>query len=513
MRDSVGRTVSPWLASVPLPARLPLHGDLRADYVVVGAGIAGLSVAYALARERRQVIVVEDGRIGSGQTGRTTAHLSNAMDDLYQNIASIHGEDGARVAAESHTAAIDRIESTAREEAIDCDFERLDGYLFTAPGERDDVLDRELEAAHAAGLMDVELVARAPLTAFDTGRALRFPRQAQFHVLKYLSGLADAIERWGGRIFGDTRVTSVEGGSLARVVTTHGTITCEAVVVATNTPIVSRVIVHARQAAYQTYVIGADVAPGSVPRALYWDTEDPYHYTRLHTIDGRDLLIVGGEDHKTGQADDAEARWERLEAWARPRFPTMERVSYRWSGEVMEPVDRIGLIGRNPNDADNVYIVTGDTGMGMTHGTIAAMLLPDLIAGRANPWADLYDPSRVRLRSAPAFLTEAANMARQYADWVTPGDVRSVEEIAPGTGAVLRRGLTKIAAYRDEQGALHERSAVCPHLGCIVNWNHAERTWDCPCHGSRFDARGCVLNGPAASDLPDVREEEHRRAS
>ena len=513
MRKSVGRTVSPWLGTAGLPTRLPLPGDMRADYVVVGAGIAGLSVAYALARERRQVIVVEDGLIGSGQTGRTTAHLSNAMDDLYQTIASIHGNDGARVAAESHTAAIDRIEATARDEGIGCDFERLDGYLFAAPEESADLLHRELDAAHAAGLADVELVPRAPLSSFDTGPALRFPRQAQFHVVQYLTGLTDAAERRGARIFCDTRVTSVEGGSLARVVTSHGTITCEAVIVATNTPIVSRVIVHARQAAYQTYVIGAEVAPESVTRALYWDTDDPYHYVRLHTIAGREILLVGGEDHKTGQADDAGARWARLEAWARPRFPSMERVAYRWSGEVMEPVDRVGLIGRNPNDADNVYIVTGDTGMGMTHGTIAGMLIPDLIAGRANAWAALYDPSRVRLRAAPAFLAEAANMATQYAAWLTPGEVRSVDAIPRGTGAVLRRGLTKVAAYRDEQGRVHERSAVCPHLGCIVDWNHAEQTWDCPCHGSRFDGKGRVLNGPAASDLPHVREEQHRRAS
>lgn len=415
MRESVGRTVSPWLATVELPTTLPLPGDMRADYVVVGAGIAGLSVAYALTRERRQVMVVEDGRIGSGQTGRTTAHLSNAIDDLYQTIASIHGEDGARLAAESHTAAIDRIEGTARDERIDCDFERLDGYLFAAPDDTSDVLQRELDAAHAAGLADVELVHRAPLRSFDTGPALRFPRQAQFHVLKYLTGLAGAVERRGGRIFCDTRVTSVEGGSLARVMTSHGTITCEAVVVATNTPIVSRVIVRARQAAYQTYVIGAEVAAASVTRALYWDTEDPYHDVRLHTVAGREILLVGGEDHKTGQADDAEARWARLEAWARARVPTIERIAYRWSGEVMEPVDRIALIGRTPGDADNVYIVTGDTGMGMTHGTIAGMLLPDLIAGRANPWERLYDPSRVRLRSAPAFLGEATHMGREEA--------------------------------------------------------------------------------------------------
>jgi Rieske Fe-S protein len=344
------------------------------------------------------------------------------------------------------------------------------------------------------------MVARAPLASFDTGPALRFPRQAQFHVLKYLSGLADAVERQGGRIFCDTRADSVDGGHPARVATARGTITCDAVVVATNTPIVSRVIVHARQAAYQTYVIGAEIRPGSVTRALFWDTEDPYHYMRVHTI-GREILIVGGEDHKTGQADDADERWARLEAWTRARVPDIERIAYRWSGEVMEPVDRVALIGKNPNDADNVFIVTGDTGMGMTHGTIAGMLLPDLIAGREHAWARLYDPSRVRVGAAPTFLAEAANMAAQYGDWLTPGDVASIDAVPRGSGAVIRRGVTKVAVYRDDTGVVHECSAVCPHLGCIVDWNSAERTWDCPCHGSRFDARGGLLNGPANTGL------------
>ncbi|HYE90356.1 MAG TPA: FAD-dependent oxidoreductase [Terriglobales bacterium] len=522
MQESVGRTVSPWLASVTLPTRLPLAGDTRCDVAVVGAGIAGLSVAYTLAREGRRVVVIDDGAIGGGQSGRTTAHLSNAMEDLYQEIARVHGEDGARLAAESHAAAVDRIEQVAREEHIACDFERLDGYLFAAPGHDREELHRELEAARAAGV-DVELVDRAPLATFDTGPALRFARQAQFHVLKYLAGLAAAIERHGGAIHCDTRATAVEGGRPVRVTTTRGTITADAVVVATNTPVVSRVLVHARQAAYQTYVIGAEITPGSVPRALYWDTDDPYHYVRVHTLPATatgaaaegtcDVLIVGGEDHKTGQADDAEVRWERLMVWAKRRFPTVERLAFRWSGEVMQPVDSIGLIGRNPNDADNVFIVTGDTGMGMTHGTIAGILLPDLIAGRAHPWARLYDPSRIRLGAARSFVAENANMAAQYTDWLTPGEVRSVDEIPAGCGAVMRRGVSKVAVYRDDAGGVHERSAVCPHLGCIVGWNHAERTWDCPCHGSRFDARGRVLNGPAMSDLAEARPEAERRAS
>jgi glycine/D-amino acid oxidase-like deaminating enzyme/nitrite reductase/ring-hydroxylating ferredoxin subunit len=504
-----------------MPSRPALSGDSRADVCVIGAGIAGLSTAYMLVCEGRSVLVIDAGPIGGGQTGRTTAHLSNAIDDLYQTIAKLHGRQGARLAAQSHTAAIDRIEAIAVAEGIECDFERLDGYLFTSPGEPTDVLEEELAAARAAGLLDVELVPRAPLKSFDTGRALRFPQQAQFHSLKYLSGLTTAIERRGGRIFCGTRAVAVKGGAPARVRTTHGTVECEAVVVATNTPIVSRVIIHARQAPYLTYVIGAQVPRGTVARALYWDTEDPYHYMRVHTLPAHavggqgagpvDVLIVGGEDHKVGQADDAEERWGRLELWARARIPSIERIVFRWSGEVMEPVDRLGLIGRNPNDHESVLIATGDTGMGMTHGTIAGMLLTDLIQGRANEWEQLYNPSRIRPRAVTTFLSEAANMAAQYADWLTPGEVAAVEAIRPGSGGIMRQGFGKVAIYRDEEGRAYARSAVCPHLGCIVDWNPAERTWDCPCHGSRFDCYGRVLNGPAISDLTPVEIPERRR--
>ena len=523
MRGDSGATVSPWFATVDIPLRPPLDRDTDADVCVVGAGIAGLSTAYHLVREGRSVIVLDDGPIGGGQTGRTTAHLSNAIDDLYQEIARLHGTEGARLAAESHTAAIDRIERITRDEVFECDFERVDGYLFTGGQESPDLLDLELAAAHAAGLRDVEMVTRAPIAPFDTGPALRFPRQAQFHSLKYLAGLVAAIERRGGRMYCDTRALAVDAdGRQAHVRTTGGRILADAVVVATNAPTVSGVTVHAKQAAYLTYVIGAIVPRDSVARALYWDTEDPYHYVRLHTLPGRaidppvrdpfDLLIIGGEDHKVGQADDSERRWSRLELWAHERFPTIERIAFRWAGEVMEPVDAIGIIGRNPNDASNVYIATGDTGMGMTHGTIAGMLLTDLIVGRENPWARLYDPARVRPRAVGRFLSEAANMAAQYTAWITPGEVESIDEIPRGAGAVVRRGLTKLAVFRDDAGRVHERSAVCTHLGCIVGWNHADRTWDCPCHGSRYDAFGRVLNGPAITDL-GAAGEEHRRAS
>lgn len=505
MKNDSGQHLSVWMTTAVVPDQPPLTADTQAEICIIGAGIAGLTTAYLLAREGKSVIVIDDGRIGGGMTERTTAHLVNALDDRFFELERLHGEQGARLAAESHSAAIDLIESISSQEGIKCDFERLNGYLFVPLGEATEILERELKATHRAGLTETELVERAPLASFDTGRCLRFPRQAQFHPLKYLTGLALAIVREGGHLYTGTHASKIEGGATARVETSGGfVITADAVVVATNTPVNDLVAIHTKQAPYLTYVIAARVPLGALTRALYWDTPDPYHYVRLQTVEDHDLLIVGGEDHKTGQEEDGEERYARLEAWAREQFPMMERIEFRWSGQVMEPVDGLAFIGQNPLDAKNVFIATGDSGNGMTHGTIAGMLLKDLILGRKNEWATLYDPSRKTLRAAAEFAKENLNVVAQYADWATGGEVNSPEEIAPGEGAVIRSGLSKIAAYRDEQGKLYERSATCPHLGCIVHWNTDEKTWDCPCHGSRFNSFGGVINGPANTDLEEA---------
>ncbi|MGH7607708.1 MAG: FAD-dependent oxidoreductase, partial [Gemmatimonadales bacterium] len=437
----------------------------------------------------------------------TTAHLTCVIDDRFAEIERLHGTDDARLAAQSHRTAIDRIEANIRAEDIACDFERLAGYLFLPPDGDPAVLDEEWDAARRFRI-DVERVPRAPLEAFDTGPCLRFPAQGRFHPLKYLAGLARAIERDGGRIHCGTHVDEIAGGADARVTAGAHTVAAGAIVIATNTPINHRVALHTKQAPYLTYVIGAPVPRGSVQDALYWDTADPYHYVRLQPLDDgtaggapRDLLIVGGEDHKSGQADDTEQRHQRLELWARQRFRTMEDVAFRWAGQVMETIDGLAFIGRRPGRHDNVFIVTGDSGQGITHGTIAGILLADLIAETTNPWTRLYDPARKTIRSAGDFAKEVVNMAAQYAHWLTPGDRVTLDDIRPDSGAVLRRGLHKVAVYRDARGAIHERSAVCPHLGCIVAWNPTEHTWDCPCHGSRFDKMGSVINGPANVDL------------
>jgi glycine/D-amino acid oxidase-like deaminating enzyme/nitrite reductase/ring-hydroxylating ferredoxin subunit len=510
MKSDSGRTVSFWMASAQTPTEPELDANLTVDVCIVGGGMAGIAVAYQLTREGKKVAVLDDGPSAGGETSRTTAHLVFYNDDGMAKIEKLHGTDGLRLASESHSAAVDLIEKNAKAENIDCDFRRVNGYLFVSPeGEGADFLKKELDAAHRVGLTDAHWVDRSPIPGFDSGPSLCYPRQGMFHPLKYIAGLSKAIRRDGGLIFNQTRATKITGGAGATVETSTGrTIRATSIVVATNSPVNDLVAIHTKQSAYRTYAIGFRIARDAIPAGLYWDTEDPYHYVRPHPADdSHDVLIVGGEDHKTGQANNADERFANIERWARQRFTMAGQVEFRWSGQVMEPVDCLAYIGHNPMDENNVYICTGDSGMGMTHSHIAALLLTDLILGRENPWAKLYDPNRVKLKATGTYLKENANVAAQYADWVTPGDVKDVSQIKNDSGAVIRRGLKEVAVYRDTAGTLHECSATCPHLGCVVAWNDAEKSWDCPCHGSRFDSTGRVVNGPAITDLSPVKPE------
>ncbi|WP_026464738.1 FAD-dependent oxidoreductase [Adhaeribacter aquaticus] len=511
MKKNTGSTLSPWMHGTTFPVTTALTEDLTCDVCVVGAGIAGMTTAYLLAQEGKSVVVLESKGIGSGETSRTTAHLSNAFDDRYHIMVDLIGEKKARILAESHTYAIKKIEEICATENIDCDFERLNGYLFLQPSSTEDQLDKELAAARQLGFANLVKLKNTPIPSLSNGPCLCFPDQAIFHPLKYLVGLSHALLAKGGKIFTDSHVISFEKG-LDHIVRTSGgfTVTAKQVVVATNSPVNDTVAIHTKQAPYRTYVIGFKVLPGTIPNGLYWDDSEPYHYIRLvkdthpdslqSGEDAYNLLIVGGEDHKTGQEENEQERLECLEEWVREKLPMAGDVVYRWSGQVMEPTDYVAYIGKNPGE-DNVYIATGDSGQGMTHGTIAGVLITDLIMGRPNAWANVYDPGRIRVKSAPEFLKENLNVAAQYKDWVTPGEVTDPSEIMPGTGRVIRRGINKVAVYCDALGQKHEMSAVCSHMGCIVNWNEVENTWDCPCHGSRFDATGEVLSGPAIKGL------------
>lgn len=506
--ESAGsRTRSPWAVEPPLETR-SLAEDLRTEVCVVGGGIAGLSVAYRLSRAGKAVVLLESRSLGSGDTGATTAHLSSALDEGFERLEQLHGEEGARLAYESHQEAIEEIAAVVRAEAIECDFERLDGYLLLGPGDAPDLLDRELASARRAGFRDAEILDAIPRASFASGPCLRFPRQGRFHPLKYLAGLAAAVERRGGRIFTGSPVVETGPGPDAFARTADGlTVRADALVIATNAPIHGRrPLVNSRQAPYQTYALAAPVPRGAVEDALYWDTADPYHYVRLAPSGrGPDLLVVGGEDHRAGEGSEGERPWDRLEAWARERFPLGE-VSHRWSGQVLEPVDGLAAIGRDLLDRGHVFLVTGDSGHGLTHGTIAGIVISALIVDGDHPWAELYDPQRLRLRSVPDLLGTGAHVAGKYAEWLKGGadEVDSAAEVPRNEGRIVRSAGRPVAVYRDEAGELHERSAVCTHFGCIVAWNDAGKSWDCPCHGSRFSPTGEVIHGPASKALAGV---------
>ncbi|MEO7497789.1 MAG: FAD-dependent oxidoreductase [Massilia sp.] len=498
-----GASTSIWMSTASVPGYPPLAADLETEVCVIGAGIAGLTTAYLLSREGRQVALIDALGVGAGETGRTTAHFF-PPDEWYAYLEDAYGNDGAALIASSYTQAISQVESIIALEQIDCEFERLDGYLYALPANGFKDLGKECDAARRAGI-DAEMLPQVPGLSFDTGPCVRYPDQGQFHPLKYLNGLAQAFVRNGGTIHDRTPATSIDGNDDIQVVTTpHGKIRARSVVVATNTPFNDRVVMHTKQSGYRTYVVGLRVPRGSVPRLLLWDTGDPYYYLRLESADPAgtdDILVVGGADHKVGQETHPEHRYDEIERWVRERFPMAQAVAYRWSGEVMEPSDGPAYLGRNPLDDRNVYIITGDSGNGMTHCTIGAMLVTDLIMGRENPWRAIYDPARKVTHGVTDFVKEQANTLAQYADWVTGGEVESVAEIAAGQGAVVRDGMRKLAVYRDPQGELHALSAKCTHLGCVVHWNSAECSWDCPCHASRFGTDGAVLHGPAPTPL------------
>ena len=509
MRTDNGDSISVWMAKAKELPPCPLQADASCDVCIVGAGITGLTIAYLLGEEGKSVIVLDDGQVGSGESGRTTAHFVTALDDRYIDLERMHGRENVRLIAESHRAAIDKVERIVKKENIRCGFSRLPGYLFLSPGEDEQLLKDEWGAAHRAGLRDVELMKCVSDVPFDTGSALRFPQQAQLHILHYLHGLTRNIEQGGGKVHTFTHAQKIQGGKEAQVTTDTGhSVRASSVVVATNTPVNDRVTMHTKQAAYRTYVLAFEIPKGSVPQILLWDTgpyskQDgsvPYHYIRIEEEEEDDLLIVGGEDHKTGQADDMPLRLHRLEVWTRSHFPMAQKIRYQWSGQVMEPIDGIAFIGRNPKDKENVFIATGDSGNGMTHGTIAGILLRDLILGRSNPWEKLYDPARKPLRAFKQFALENLNVAKEYLCLLQPGE-KAPKHMPRESGQVIQQGTKKIALYCDAMGKEHAFSAICPHLGCVVGWNAFEKTWDCPCHGSRFARDGHVVNGPANTGL------------
>ncbi len=511
-----GNNIPIWMFKEHGQAFEELSKPMDTDVLVVGGGVAGLMTAYQLLKKGLSVIVVEDGEIGSGETGRTSAHLTFSLDTQYTDLESRFGEGKTSLIGDAHKTAIDWIEDVVKEENIDCHFRRVDGYLFAHPTDKNDTIQKEFEVTNRIGLK-TELLDHLPGSAHGKNKpCLHLPNQAQFHVLLFLNQLAEVILRNGGNIFSHSKAKEFTETS-AKV---NGfTVNAKHIVLATNVPIAGPLITHTKQWPYRTYAIAAKIPKGSLGFALWWDTGDqdvpwvqkPYHYVRLEEGEADfDYLIVGGEDHKTGQEDreeiSAEERYSRLTRWAKKHFPAITGIETQWSGQVINTVDGCGFIGKNPK-SETTYVITGDSGNGITNAAIGAMLITDLIQGKENKWTEVFDPSRhAGTHALGDYLKEAGNMIRQYADWFTPGDQKSLEKLEPGEGLVLREGLKKTAIYRDEEGNLHACTAVCPHLGAIVQWNTDEKTFDCPAHGSRFTPFGTVINGPSNGDLGEKDE-------
>jgi len=506
-----------WLDSVPAFDEKKLTGNKTTDVVIVGAGLGGMTTAYCLLKSGKRVIVVDDGVPGSGETGRTTAQLVTALDDRYYHYQSVFGKEEATMIAKSHADAIDFVEQVTLQENISCDFKRVDGYLFSHPTDEADNLAKELEAARQCGL-PVTMVNEIPGIS-HAKNAIRFEKQAQFHPLKYLLGLQDAIKKMGGEIYTNTHAKEISGKGIQ---TNDGfSIQAGHVVVATNSPVNNLVVMHLKQFAYRTYVIASLIPKNSLPQAFWWDTGDhevnknipPYHYVRTQPwTDLFDLLIIGGEDHAVGLADakdiPEEERYARLESWAKKHF-NMGEILYRWSGQVLEPADSLGFLGRNPWDDDNVFIITGDSGNGMTHCTIGAMLITDLINGKENKLERIYNPGRIRIKAGNVMFSELVEgMISYLKSKPKDADAVKINDIRMGEGKVVEIRKEKYGVYRDDENILHVVSVDCTHLGCTVKWNNDEKSWDCPCHGSRFTFDGEVLNGPANTPLPCYNERE-----
>jgi glycine/D-amino acid oxidase-like deaminating enzyme/nitrite reductase/ring-hydroxylating ferredoxin subunit len=498
------RSRSLWMDVAVAPDAARLRKDLTVDTVIIGGGIAGLSTAYELSGQGQKVAVLDRGKIGGGMTARTTAHLTSNNDDGFKTFIDKRGEKLARDFYISQQAAIDRIDTIQSSESIACDFRRVDGFLFPGPQTTQEEMEEEFEASKTAG-MPVYYAAGVPLRGYESKRSLRYPNLGTFHPTKYLQGLARCITQRGGRLFNNAAVISVEEDDKTVIVKTEDgrTVGAKYAVVATNSPINDRVALHSKQAPYRTYAMALQLPRRKLPDALYWDTLDPYHYVRLHPGKEQDYLIVGGADHKSGEADDAEIRYEALEAWIRNLLPDLGGVTHRWSGQILDTIDYSSFTGRNPGNT-NVFVHTGDSGQGITHGVVGSLIIARMIVQGKDLWQELYGPERKTASALGTFIGENITAIKNLAEYVAPGEVGSLDEIEPGHGAIVRYGMKKVAAYRDDKGEVHARSAVCTHLGCHLHWNSFERCWDCPCHGSQFGVNGEVLNGPAIHPLEEI---------
>lgn len=495
-----------WARTATLPRFPALDSNLTVDVAIVGAGMTGITTAYLLKSAGIRVALLEREQCASIDTGHTSAHLTMVTDTPLSDLVKRHGRDTASAIWDAGRLAIDRIETHVEAERIDCDFRRVPGFLHAAhagKGMSQDGLRKQAELATELGFA----ASFAPeIRPFGLPGA-RFEDQALFHPRKYLAGLLRSISGDGSAVFENTTVEDVTDGPLVVKANGH-TISCAYVVLATHTPLigksslVSATLLQSKLALYTSYVMAGRLPTGQIPYGLYWDTMDPYHYLRVEPSQGVDLIVFGGADHKTGQVTNTENCYQAVEKALRRIAPAVEFTD-RWSGQVLETIDGLPFIGET---AERQFTVTGCAGNGMTFGTLGAMMARDAVLGRSNPWQTLLDPHRAAIRSgAWDYVRENKDyLYYMVRDHLARRHAKSIGHLQPGQGRVVSLEGKRVAAYRDPHGVLTLRSAICTHLGCEVQWNQAEATWDCPCHGSRFKSDGAVMAGPAESPLPAV---------
>lgn len=497
-----------WFEGVSFPRGTRVLQDVKVDVAIVGAGITGLTAAYWLKRAGCTVAVVERGRLGGVDTASTTAHLTPVVDTRYFDLARKFGRDAARAVWDANGAAIDHIVSAVRQQDIACDFRWVPGYLHAPPGgDRKRwvrALKKEAAATRALGIRS-QYLESVPLVD-EPG--LLFPHQALFHPRKYLAALARAIPGRGSHLFEHSAVEEVQDRPLAVKIGRHR-VQCGRLFLATHTPLMGRtgmlpaLLFQTKLYLYTSYALGARLPAGLLPEASWWDTGDPYSYLRVERKRGFAYAIYGGEDHKTGQARDTAQPFARLERRFHALIPEA-RVDHRWSGQVVQTNDGLPFIGET---AERQFVATGFAGNGMTWGTLGGLMAADWVLKRKNPWGDLFDPQRKKIRGGTwVYLKENADYPYYLVrDWIGGAEGGSLRALRRGAGKILHLRGRKVAAYRSEDGKLTLRSPVCTHLQCIVHWNQAESTWDCPCHGSRFTPAGAVIAGPAEEPLAEVK--------
>ncbi|NLX06865.1 MAG: FAD-dependent oxidoreductase [Phycisphaerae bacterium] len=488
-----------WMHTAKCRGLAGLEEDIETDVAVVGAGITGLTTALLLQEAGKQVVVIDMNRVGVGTTGHSTGHLDATTDQLLQNVESSFGADGARQVVEAKRAAVDLIERWNGRFNLDSEFTRVPAFFYTEDEDGEDRVEKEFEVSREAGL-EVELVDGCGLP-FGIRRAVRYADQARFSPWRYVCGLAGRFIEHGGRIFEDTRAENIEetdrGGHVA---TNRCVLLAPAVVLAGHAPLLGLFTLEPRIHPFQSYVLGVRVLD-EVPDGLYWDTDDPYHYTRIASSGDPKLLIVGGADHRTGTRMDTHECFEELERYVRDRY-RVEAIEYRWSHEFFLPADGLPYIGQVPG-MECIFQATAYAGDGLTYGTAAGMLMSDLILGRENPYAKLFSASRRQALVAAAQVGRGVLRISKHfvGDWFGSGDVESVDDIPCGEGRLVTVDSEPMAVYRDDENNLHAMSPVCRHMKCIVHWNNAEKTWDCPCHGGRYDRYGNVIMGPPKRPL------------